>query len=210
MFLPVFFFLSILISPTLANTLSDFCVADLSLPNGPSGYPCKDPKRVTADDFVSSALAVPGGNTRNIYKSTINDINNEQFPGLNGMGISMLRGDLEAGGVSPLHTHRVSELLVIEEGTIFAGFIDTNNTAYYKTLNKRDMMIIPPTLLHFFINVGSTPALTYSFFPSDNHGVQIDGFALFGGNLPSKLLNNITLLDHAEVQRLKKLFGGTN
>ncbi|KAL2941060.1 Germin-like protein subfamily 3 member 3 [Bienertia sinuspersici] len=104
----------------------------------------------------------------------------------------MLRGDLEAGGVSPLHTHRVSELLVIEEGTIFAGFIDTNNTAGHDDH--------PTNTVALLINVGSTPALTYSFFPSDNHGVQIDGFALFGGNLPSKLLDNITLLDHAEVQ----------
>ncbi|KAL2892287.1 Auxin-binding protein ABP19a [Bienertia sinuspersici] len=210
--LPVFFFVfSILLSQFPTNSIaSDFCIADLSQPDGPAGYPCKDPSKVTVDDFVYSGLAVPSGNTTNFYNSAIRSINIEQFPGLNGMKISMLRADLDVSGVTPFHAHRVAELLLGVEGSVVAGFIDSNNTAYYKTLNKGEVLIIPPALLHFFYNVDSTPAVTYSFYPSDEHHVQIIDFALFQSNLPSEMLDKVTPLDHAEVQKLKKLLGGTN
>ncbi|KAL2941064.1 Auxin-binding protein ABP19b [Bienertia sinuspersici] len=209
MFLPIFFFiLSILIPHSSAS--NDFCIADLSLPIGPAGYPCKDPKSVTVDDFISSSLTVPSGNTTNLYNASFKDIDTEQFPGLNGMGISMLRADLDMGGLTPLHTHRVSELLLGIEGSVLVGFIDSNNTAYYKTINKGEVIIIPPTLLHFFYNVESTRAVTYSFYPSDDHGLQGVDSSLFRGNLPSEMIDKITLLGHAQIQQLKKLLGGTN
>lgn len=96
------------------------------------------------------------------------------------------------------------------EGTIIAGFIDTNNTAYYKTLKKGDMMIFPPTLLHFQVNVGSTPALAYASFASENPGVQLVDTSLFQNTLPSELIEKVTLLDHAQVKKLKNAFGGIN
>ncbi|KMT19596.1 hypothetical protein BVRB_1g012120 [Beta vulgaris subsp. vulgaris] len=49
MYLPLFI-LSLLVSIYPASA-GDFCVADLSLPNGPAGYLCKSPANVTADDF---------------------------------------------------------------------------------------------------------------------------------------------------------------
>ncbi|KAL2941065.1 Auxin-binding protein ABP19a [Bienertia sinuspersici] len=143
--LPVFFFVfSVLLSQFPTNSIaSDFCIADLSQPDGPAGYPCKDPSKVTVDDFVYSGLAVPSGNTTNFYNSAIRSINIEQFPGLNGMKISMLRADLDVSGVTPFHAHRVAELLLGVEGSVVAGFIDSNNTTYYKTLNKGEVLIIP-------------------------------------------------------------------
>lgn len=58
-----------------------------------------------------------------------------QFAGLNGLGISVACLDLAAGGVIPLHTHPgASELLVVIEGRILAGFISSDNTVYIKTL----------------------------------------------------------------------------
>ncbi|KAL2903231.1 Auxin-binding protein ABP19a [Bienertia sinuspersici] len=208
MFLLVFF---ILISHSSANSVFDFCVANLSLPNGPEGYACKDPKRVTADDFVYSGLAIPN-NAKNSSSSIpfLQTVETTQFPGLNGMGISIARGQLKVGEIVPIHIHRVCEVLYVIEGTIGAAFIDTNNTAYYKTLNKGEMIVFPPALMHFPFNVGSIPALTYSTFASENPGRQFVNNALFGGKLPSDLVEKITLLDHAQVQKLKKIFGGTN
>lgn len=117
---------------------------------------------------------------------------------------------MDVGGIFPIHTHRVSELLIVAEGTVIAGFIDTNNTAFYTTLNKGDVMIFPPTLLHFVVNAGYTPVVAYACFASENPGVQLVDFALFRNNLPSELVEKITLLDQAQVQKLKKVFGGTN
>ena len=59
MFLPILFLFSLLSSSSRA-LVQDFCVADLSLPDGPAGYPCKNPAKVTVDDFVYSALGVAG------------------------------------------------------------------------------------------------------------------------------------------------------
>ncbi|XP_021852676.1 auxin-binding protein ABP19a-like [Spinacia oleracea] len=205
----IIFLLPLLISISSANIVFDYCVGDLSLPTGPTGYSCKDPAKVTVDDFVYSGLRIPGS-TKNLFKFGASTALASQFPGLNGMGISMVRADMDVGGAVPIHTHRVSELIIVVEGTIIAGFIDTNNTAFYKTLNKGDMMIFPPILLHFQVNVGSTPVVAYATFPSENPGVQLVDGALFQNTLPSEVVEKVTLLDQAQVKKLKKIFGGSN
>ncbi|CAO2822723.1 unnamed protein product [Amaranthus hypochondriacus] len=200
---------SILVSLSYANTIVfDYCVGDLTLPSGPTGYLCKDPSKITVDDFVYSGLADPAS-TNNMFKFGAKAAWTPQFPGLNGMGISMVRADLGVGGVVVIHTHRVAELLLVVEGTIIAGFINSNNTAFYKTLKKGEMMIVPPGLLHFQVNVGSTPVVQYAAFPSENPGVlTVD--SMFQSNLPSDVIEKVTLIDDAQVKKLKKIFGGTN
>lgn len=112
----------------------DFCVADYAGPIGPAGYSCKKPSKVTADDFAYSGLGI-AGNTSNIIKAAVTPAFDAQFAGLNGLGISVACLDLAAGGVIPLHTHPgASELLVVIEGRILAGFISSDNTVYIKTL----------------------------------------------------------------------------
>ena len=132
------------------------------------------------------------------------------FPGVNGLGLSMFRLDIDVGGVVPIHTHRVSELIIVIEGTIVAGFIDSDNTAYFKTLNKGDIMIFPQSLLHFQVNVGDVPALAFVSLNSANPGFQLTSGSLFGNNLPSSIVQKITLIDEEQVKKLKSIFGGTN
>ncbi|CAO2822720.1 unnamed protein product [Amaranthus hypochondriacus] len=209
MIFPIFFIFSLQVSISSATIPFDYCVGDLSLPGGPTGYSCKDRTKLTVDDFIFSGLSVPG-NTQNIFKFGVSTAFTPQFPALNGMGISIARADLDVGGVVPIHTHRVAEVIFIVEGTIVAGFIDTNNTVFYKTIKKGDVMIFPPTLLHFQVNVGSTPVIAYVSFASENPGNQIVDTSLFSNNLPSNLIEKIALLDPAQVDKLKKGFGGTN
>lgn len=211
MYFPIFIALALLVSTSNAesNAVFDYCVGDLSLPSGPAGYSCKDPAKVTTDDFVYSALGV-AGNTKNTFKLGITPAFSAQFPGLNGMGISMARLDIGVDGVVPIHVHRVSEIIILIEGTIIAGFIDTNNTAFYKTLNKGDIMIFPPSMLHFQVNVGSTPALAFVSLASANPGFEIIDTTLFQSSLPSNIIEKVTLLDHTQVRKLKKVFGGSN
>ena len=73
--------------------VQDFCVADLTAPQGPAGYSCKTPAEVTADDFVYSGLSVPG-NTSTLFNAAINTAFVDKFPGLNGLGVSMTRADI--------------------------------------------------------------------------------------------------------------------
>ncbi|KAK6139677.1 hypothetical protein DH2020_026581 [Rehmannia glutinosa] len=210
MYLQYLFLFSVLLAASDA-LVQDFCVADLSLLPGPAGYPCKKPSKVTADDFAYHGLAA-AGNTTNIISAAVTPAFDGQFPGVNGLGISIARLDLAAGGVIPLHTHPGgSEILVVIQGTICAGFISSfDNVVYLKTLNKGDIMVFPQGLLHFQINSGKTPALGFVSFGTQNPGLQITDFALFKNDFPTELVAKTTFLDVAQIKKLKGVLGGTN
>ncbi|KAK9669728.1 hypothetical protein RND81_13G150500 [Saponaria officinalis] len=211
MIIPIFITFSLLITTsTNANTIEfDYCVADPTRPFGPSGYACKDPSTATADDFAYSGLRIPG-NTSNLFNFGTSPAFVTQFPAVNGMGLSILRADMAVGGAVPLHTHRVAELIIVVQGTIIAGFIDTNNTAFYKTLEIGDIFIIPPMLEHFQVNVGKGQSTVYASFASPNPGVQPVSNALFQSDLPTEIIEKVTMLDRAQIKKLKKVFGGSN
>ena len=158
--------------------VQDFCVADLTAPQGPAGYSCKTPAEVTADDFVYSGLSVPG-NTSTLFNAAINTAFLDKFPGLNGLGVSMARADIATGGVIPMHTHPgASEIILIAKGSVTAGLISSDNTVYLKTLKEGDIMVFPQGLLHFQVNTGRTQAHLWASFGSPNPGLQILSNAL--------------------------------
>ncbi|NBH68746.1 cupin domain-containing protein, partial [Bacteroides sartorii] len=148
----------------------------------------------------------------NLIKAAVTPAFTAQFPGVNGLGISLARLDLAVGGVIPMHTHPgASEVLVVIQGTICAGFISSSaNTVYFKTLNKGDIMVFPQGLLHFQINSGKGPALAFVSFSSPVPGLQITDFALFANDLPTELVVATTFLDAAQVKKLKGVLGGTH
>ncbi|XP_020594142.1 auxin-binding protein ABP19a-like, partial [Phalaenopsis equestris] len=104
---------------------------------------CKKPSTVTIQDFVFSGLR-SAGNTSNLIKAAVTPAFVSSFPGLNGLGISAARLDLDLGGVVPLHTHpSANELLLVTQGSILSGFISSSNSVYYKTLSQGDIMVFP-------------------------------------------------------------------
>ncbi|KAM0949189.1 hypothetical protein DsansV1_C06g0067641 [Dioscorea sansibarensis] len=203
------FLLLLLLLPS-SSTALDFCVGDLAGPQTPSGYHCKSPKKVTVNDFIFSGFEKPG-NTTNIIKAAVSPAFSAQFPGLNGLGLSMARLDLAVGGVVPLHTHPSgNELLLVVQGEIMAGFISSTNQVYYKTLHKGDVMVFPQGLLHFQINARGIPSVAYASFSSPDPGLQITSLALFASSFPSNLIEKTTFLDDAQVKKLKAVLGGTH
>ncbi|XP_043719632.1 auxin-binding protein ABP19a-like [Telopea speciosissima] len=192
------------------GAVQDFCVADFMAPEGPAGYSCKMPAKVTVDDFVFTGLGV-AGNTSNIIKAAVTPAFATQFPGVNGLGISMARLDIAPGGVVPFHTHPGgSEVLVVIQGSILAGFISSSaNTVYLKVLKVGDIMVFPKGLLHFQVNAGGLTAIAFVSFSSPIPGLQILDFALFANDLPSELVEKTTFLDDAQVKKLKAVLGGT-
>ncbi|XP_075674595.1 auxin-binding protein ABP19a-like [Castanea sativa] len=207
MILPLFFIFCLFSSSHAA--VQDFCVGDLAAPQGPAGYSCKDPSKVTVNDFVFSGLGNPG-NTSNLVKAALTPAFAAQFPGVNGLGISLVRLDMAPGGVVPFHTHPGgSEILIVVQGTIFAGFVSLANTVYSKTLNKGDVIVFPQGLLHFQVNAGGTLATAFASFSSQSPGLQIVDYALFANNLPTELVAATTFLDAAQIKKLKGVFGGT-
>ena len=91
-----------------------------------------------------------------------------------------------------------SEVLLVTQGSICAGFISSASPAIPKGL-----------LQHFQVSSGLVPALIWSSFSSPDPGLQVFTDALFGNNLPAELMEKVTaLLNDDEVKRLKALFGG--
>lgn len=205
----IFLSFTLLIFSATNVAASDFCVADLTGPQSPAGYSCKNPDAVKISDFVFTGFRV-AGNTSNIIKAAVSPAFAAQFPGVNGLGISIARLDLAAGGVVPMHTHPAgSELLLVVQGAITAGFISTANKVYVQTLKKGDVMVFPQGLLHFQINAGGITSVAYASFSSPSPGLQITSIALFGNDLPSPIIEKTTFLDDAQVKKLKSVLGGT-
>ncbi|KAE8793551.1 Germin-like protein 8-14 [Hordeum vulgare] len=204
--------LSLLLLPFAcpAQLAKEFCVADLASSDTPAGYPCKPQAAVTADDFYYRGLGTTGP-AINPFKISLSSAFVTNFPGVNGLGISAARVDFAVGGVVPLHWHpAATELIFVLEGTLSCGFISaTSNRVYTKTLYKGDLMVLPQGQQHFQYNLGNTTAAALSTYSSHNPVVQTLDFALFANNLPSEVVNKVTLLDELEVRKLKALFGGT-
>lgn len=203
------FFLFFFLIFTSEASVQDFCVADFNVPDGPAGYSCKNPANVTVDDFVFSGLRVTG-NTSNLIKAAVTPAFAAQFPGINGLGISIARLDIAPGGVIPMHTHPgATEILVCIKGFITTAFISSANKVYLKTLKKGDIMVYPQGLLHFQINPRGRPAIAFVSFSSPNPGLQITDFAFFANDLPSILVKKTTFLDDDQIKKLKAILGGT-
>ncbi|KAK6153566.1 hypothetical protein DH2020_013205 [Rehmannia glutinosa] len=194
---------------TCNAAVQDFCVADLTGPQGPAGYSCKSPSNVTANDFVFTGFR-KAGNTTNLIKAAVSPAFDAQFPGVNGLGVSIARLDLAPAGVIPMHTHPgASEILIVVQGSIVTGFVSNANQVFVKKLLKGDVMVFPQGLLHFQINGGGSTAVAFASFSSANPGLQITDFALFGNTLPSMLVEKTTFLDDAQVKKLKAVLGGS-
>ncbi|KAK2353266.1 germin protein precursor [Trifolium repens] len=195
-------------STSINASVVDFCVADLSSAVTPSGFPCKS--SVTINDFVFSNFN--SGNTSNnpLLRASVTAAAVRQFPAINGLGISAARLDLDVGGGIPMHLHRgASEILMMVQGRITVGFISSDNNVFVKTLSKGEIMIVPQGLLHFQFNAGKSKATAFLALSSSSPGAQLLDVALFGNNLSSAIVEKTTLLDPAQVKKLKAIFGGS-
>ncbi|XVE62669.1 hypothetical protein DITRI_Ditri06bG0137900 [Diplodiscus trichospermus] len=146
---------------------------------------CKDPKLAKAEDFFYSGLNVPR-NTSNPVGSTVTPINVAQIPGLNTLGISLVRIDYAPyGGLNPPHTHpRATEILVVVE----VG------------------------LIHFQFNIGNTNAVAFAGLSSQNPGVITIAKAVFGSDaaINPDVLAKAFQLDKNIVNQLQSRFWWDN
>nr|KJB82321.1 hypothetical protein B456_013G190200 [Gossypium raimondii] len=163
------------------SPLQDFCVAIKDINNGVfvNGKFWKDPKLAVAEDFFFSGLNRPG-NTSNPVGSNVSMINVDQIPGLNTLGISLIRIDYAPYGVNP------PPILLVVEGTLYVSFVTANpdNRLFTKILNPGDVFVFPFGLIHFQFNIGKTAAVTFAGLNSQNAGVITIANAVFGSNSP--------------------------
>ncbi|XP_057962355.1 germin-like protein subfamily 1 member 11 [Malania oleifera] len=193
------------------NPLQDFCVAVNSTNDAVfvNGKICKDPQLATADDFFASGIHMPR-NTSNPLGSLVTIFNDDVVPGLNTLGVSIARVDFAPGGVNPPHFHpRASEIFVVTEGTLYAGFVPSNpdHRLFSKILNKGDAFVFPMGLIHFQLNLGNTSAVAMASFGSQNGGVTTVANTIFGSNssIDPDVLTKAFQLDEDAVERLQNL-----
>ncbi|KAF5207631.1 Germin-like protein subfamily 1 member [Thalictrum thalictroides] len=192
------------------SPLQDFCVADYSSPVFVNGFACKDPNLADGTDFFYSGLHLPG-NTSNFLGSDITPVNAAHIPGLNTLGISMVRIDYAQGGLSPPHTHpRASEILTVLEGTLFVGFITSNpeNRLITKVLQRGDVFVFPVGLIHFQRNIGYGNAVAFAAFSSQNPGAVTVANTVFGANprIETDILTRAFAVDNSIIDSLQLQF----
>ncbi|PPD82096.1 hypothetical protein GOBAR_DD20993 [Gossypium barbadense] len=160
-----------------------------------NGFPCKNPSSISSADFTTSNLK-DAGDTDNFLHSSVNIVTAADFPGLNTLGLSIARTDLDLDGMVMPHSHpRASELFFVRKGIVLAGFIDTNNTLFESLINEGDVFLFPRGLLHFCMNAGYEPAIAFSVMNSQNPGVVSIGGAVF--ETDKLLIDKISLLQMA-------------
>ncbi|XP_051148659.1 putative germin-like protein 2-1 [Andrographis paniculata] len=192
------------------SPLQDFCVADAFNAVRVNGLACKNPASVQASDFSFSGLHLPG-NTSNAVGSWVTPVSAAQLPGLNTLGISMVRIDYAPWGINPPHTHpRATEILTVLEGTLNVGFITSNpeNRLITKQLVKGDVFVFPVGLVHFQQNVGTKNAVAIAALSSQNPGVITIANAVFGSkpDVSSDVLAKAFQVDKSIVQQLQWKF----
>ena len=179
-----------------------------------NGKMCKDPKLATANDFYFSGLNVSGNEVPGFgISAKIVGVNN--MPGLNTLGISLARADLEPQSIVPLHTHpRATEMITILEGTVYAGFLLPDPANFFesrlfsKILNPGDVFVFPIGLIHFLYNVGHKKAVAFGTFNSQNPGFVIIPNSIFASNPPisDDILAQGFLLNKTQIAELRKKF----
>lgn len=126
------------------------------------------------------------------------------FPALNGQSVSMAVLTYPRGGVNPLHTHpRAAELLLLVQGYLEVGFVDTTNKLYTRSLQPGDTFVFPKGLVHFQFNCGSGPAVALSAFGSANAGTVSVPMSTFGVDIDDGILAASFKTDVATIQKLK-------
>ncbi|KAF3621179.1 putative germin-like protein subfamily 1 member 7-like [Capsicum annuum] len=196
--------------------LQDMCVAanDSQASVFVNGKICKDPKLATTDDFFASGLNV-SGNAVPVFgiAATIVDVNS--MPGLNTLGITVARFDLELQSISPLHMHpRASALITVLEGTLYAGFLASDPTNFFRSrlfseiLNPGYVFVFPQGLIHFQYNVGQKKATFLTFLNSQNPGLVMIPKSIFASEppVPDGILAKGFQLNKTQIAELQNKF----
>ncbi|XP_062083250.1 germin-like protein subfamily 1 member 20 [Humulus lupulus] len=195
------------------SPLQDFCVA-VDEPHKAlfvNGKFCKDPKLVKAEDFFFFGLNTPR-DTNNPVGSNVTQLNVDKIPGLNTLGISLARIDYAPYGQNPPHIHpRGSEILVVVKGTLYVGFVSSNqdgNRLFTKVLKEGDVFVFPIGMIHFQFNPEHTPAVAFAGLSSQNAGVITIANTVFGSNpaINPNILARAFQVDKNVINYLQKQF----
>ncbi|KAL2323088.1 hypothetical protein Fmac_027467 [Flemingia macrophylla] len=208
---------SLSVATTLASDpdpVQDFCIPNprfgaMKTSHGNMHYttlPCKNSSEATTDDFVFSGMKASGNNFSDTGLAVVS-ASPANFPGLNTLGLSFARADIEVGGINPPHFHpRATELVHVMQGKVYSGFVDSSNRVFARVLEQGEIMVLPKGLVHFMMNVGDEPATLFGSFNSQNPGIQKIPSAVFGSGIDEELLQKAFGLTSKQIGTMRKKF----
>ncbi|KAG0558890.1 hypothetical protein KC19_10G062500 [Ceratodon purpureus] len=186
------------------------CVADLNSHTHVNGYPCRNPRRATGEDFVYRKVRDPGDTTHSYFGSHIQNVFAMEWPALNTMDMAWARIDFAPNGLHIPHWHpRANELLHCEEGTLLIGFVDeSTNRLFSSIVEVGDLHVFPRGVIHFQLNVGPGPARAQTAYNSQNPALAEVGPSTFGSHptIGDNVLRKAFDLSEESVLHLKKFF----
>ncbi|KAI9107613.1 hypothetical protein K1719_021276 [Acacia pycnantha] len=164
------------------------------------------PNNAAGDFFTFTGfrlLTQPPSSTFTVTKASM-----KEFPALSGQSVSYAALQFPAGSINPPHTHpRSAELLLVAQGTLQVGFVDTTNKLFTSTLQTGDIFIFPKGLVHFQHNAANNPpALALSAFGSANAGTVSIPSTLFNSTIDDNVLALAFKTNVSTIQTLKKGF----
>ncbi|CAN6223267.1 unnamed protein product [Urochloa humidicola] len=127
-----------------------------------------------------------------------------EFPALNGQSVSFASLSYPPGSVNPVHTHpRASELLLVVEGALSVGFVDTAGKLFAQDLAAGDMFVFPKGTVHWQCNKGNQLAKALSAFGSAAAGLVSVPVTVFGTGIDDTVLAKSFKTDVDTVHKLK-------
>ncbi|CAA0839998.1 Germin-like protein subfamily 3 member 2 [Striga hermonthica] len=185
------------------DQVQDFCIPSTD----PILGPCKNPRLVTPDDFIFSGLKNPPDKNFTDTGLSAFPVTAATFPGLNTLGMSFVRAELEPGGMNPPHFHpRATETVYVLQGRVYSGFVDSTNRVFAKVVEKGEVMVFPRGLVHFQMNVGKGRAVVFGCFNGQNPGVMKIPNVLFGSGIDDGLLERAFGLSIDQISRIRRRF----
>lgn len=127
-----------------------------------------------------------------------------EFAALKGQSVSYAALQYAPRGINPAHMHpRSAELLLVLEGKLKVGFVDSSNKLFTKILKAGDIFLFPKGLVHFQFNKDlKNPAVAVSAFGSSNAGTVSLPSTLFGSGIDRDLLTKSFKTDEETIQEL--------
>ncbi|KAM0951236.1 hypothetical protein DsansV1_C04g0049801 [Dioscorea sansibarensis] len=134
----------------------------------------------------------------------VTKVTNIEFPALNGQSVSYALLQYAPGGLNAPHTHpRSAELLIVLQGWLKVGLVDSTNKLFTQILQTGDVFVFPKGLVHFQVNLDSRyPAVALSAFGSANAGTIQLPRALFGSGIDNAVLSKSFKVDTDTIQEI--------
>ncbi|KAE8813848.1 Germin-like protein 9-3 [Hordeum vulgare] len=180
-------------------------LTDFVVPTPMIGMP---PMNITGDFFTYTGfgaamnmtpMPMPGMQNFTVTKATM-----MEFPALNGQSVAYAMLKFPSESVNPPHTHpRAAELLLVLDGALSVGFVDTAGKLYTQDLAAGDMFVFPKGLVHYQSNPGQSHAVALSAFGSSAPGTVSVPVTVFGTGVDDAVLAKSFKTDLPTVQKLK-------